>query len=150
MSDLKDFVELSLDELKFFLQQRGQPYSDACSPCSRTKSACHRHEENIVASLKQDYTSLLSTRNLPDPGIMKDDLLINEDVITWQNKLHIRVSRPKNSLCGNFYDFLIMFDRFLTGCQHCMNNKWRRHQEVINFKIGAQKWIPGLKICLDK
>ena len=27
VKELKDFIELSLDELKFFLQQRGQPYT---------------------------------------------------------------------------------------------------------------------------
>ena len=27
VKELKDFIELSLDELKFFLQQQGQPYT---------------------------------------------------------------------------------------------------------------------------
>ena len=45
MSDLKDFVELSLDELKFFLQQRGQPYSGTHGTLAAR--ALVAHEQNL-------------------------------------------------------------------------------------------------------
>lgn len=89
MSDLKDFVELSLDELKFFLQQRGQPYSGTHGTLAARALVAHEQnlpliltKENIVTSLKQNYTNLLSTHNLPDPGIMKDDLF-SDDLIKF-------------------------------------------------------------------
>ena len=75
--------------------------------------------------------------------------MIDEDIVILQNWLQICLSRPKVSPPFNFHDFLMMFDRFLTGGHWCVTYLWIINQEVIIFIICVQKWISRPKIIKD-